>query len=362
MAVLNFIKDLIKFDNYIMQQRQQDKLKQSITTSMIVAFAFVILSVANIIQNSYLMLIFTASSAFLLFVFILIGALTKKAKIISFATCFICAIIFTIFIFLRGNDGFAVLWLIFVPIISILIIDFKVGFIVSAYFFVILPVLFWTPLQSFLAGGYTQIFLLRFPFYYWTSFAFSLFLCYVLKKNEYKLYQKQKEISYEKDYDKMTGIYNRSKYMAKISGSFQQYDSIGVIFMDVNSLKYVNDNFGHNAGDDLIITTANSLKMTTMSNSYLFRVGGDEFVVVLKNCAEGDCEKFIEEWQTNLDKIKNKNSGYQYSVSYGYAFAKKEYNLNEIVKEADDRMYEYKRNFYQHLKDSGMYNRFYGNK
>jgi diguanylate cyclase (GGDEF) domain len=143
-------------------------------------------------------------------------------------------------------------------------------------------------------------------------------------------------------YDKMTGVYNRSTYLDMLDNEFRDLKSCGVVFYDINNLKYMNDTYGHAVGDQAIIRVANSLKVNNPANAYSFRIGGDEFVTIFKDCTKEDIEKFLFEWKNNLADII-KNDQYKIDVAYGYSYAKGTFLIDRLIKEADTNMYSLKK-------------------
>ena len=85
-----------------------------------------------------------------------------------------------------------------------------------------------------------------------------------------------KSLKTAKERDGMTGLYNKGKLMELKQSLFRKQEKIAVFNMDVNNLKYMNDNFGHEAGDRLIRKAAESLKRIESRNIMAFRTGGDE--------------------------------------------------------------------------------------
>lgn len=140
--------------------------------------------------------------------------------------------------------------------------------------------------------------------------------------------------------DFLTGLYNRNRlnsYMNEIAESPDTPTTL--IFLDINGLKNVNDNEGHLAGDNLIRRAANTL-IGVFSEHDIFRVGGDEFVVILRNTDE----KHISEYIEKLHKRARKN---YVSFAVGYATTNSSNEIEKILKEADANMYEDKRKFYR---------------
>ncbi|MGL5353212.1 MAG: diguanylate cyclase, partial [Clostridium sp.] len=120
-----------------------------------------------------------------------------------------------------------------------------------------------------------------------------------------------------------------------------KYLPLGVIMGDANGLKLVNDTFGHQEGDKLLIQIANALKDVCQNIGEVFRLGGDEFVVLIPNATHKLCEDIIKsivnkcnEYENNLFKI---------SISLG-ASVKECINkdLYKNLKEAEDRVYRQK--------------------
>lgn len=141
--------------------------------------------------------------------------------------------------------------------------------------------------------------------------------------------------------DGMTGLYNKSKYMDAISGVYKKEEQVAVIFWDINYLKKVNDTIGHEAGDQLILAVAESIRSVTGDSDYGYRVGGDEFILIMRGGDEKGVLRKMQEWETALERIQ-KSVEFPISVSKGYACGTGE-NLENIIQKADEMMYENKR-------------------
>ena len=94
--------------------------------------------------------------------------------------------------------------------------------------------------------------------------------------------------------DMLTGLYNRNKYM-KVLETFEKYPvcDTGVAYIDLNGLKQINDNLGHEAGDRLLCDAAKEILRTFPENSY--RIGGDEFVIILPESGKAEFEEQMEQ-------------------------------------------------------------------
>ena len=147
------------------------------------------------------------------------------------------------------------------------------------------------------------------------------------------------------NHDEMTGLRNRRAYDAKLKTlSSCPLDHICVVILDINGLKNVNDTLGHEAGDELIVTTAKCIASAFWGIKSIYRTGGDEFCVISEETAEETLAR-IAEMEKLLSGFKGNNIGVV-SVSYGYATTRDVQDIYSVVTLADKNMYEYKRNYY----------------
>lgn len=154
--------------------------------------------------------------------------------------------------------------------------------------------------------------------------------------------------------DGLTGLYNRRGFFllanSLLRQAHRQQQSVTVFFIDVDYLKQVNDHYGHEAGDWLILGTAASLHKTFREGDILARLGGDEFVVLAIDCADG--QEVINRLKANAEIFAQDNDlPYPLSMSVGLAVSQGEGvnpTLNQLVSQADAAMYAQKQRR-QHL-------------
>ncbi len=147
----------------------------------------------------------------------------------------------------------------------------------------------------------------------------------------------------ERDRDRLTGLFNKGKFMELKRTLFRKQDTIAVFNMDVNNLKQMNDNYGHDAGDRLIRKAAESLKKIENRNVMAFRTGGDEFMAVALHVSREGAEDIHREWEKGLEELNSEKDGIECIIACGFAYGEKEYNLEDIFRQADERMYEDKK-------------------
>lgn len=148
--------------------------------------------------------------------------------------------------------------------------------------------------------------------------------------------------------DGLTGLYNRRGFFLlanpKLRQAHRQHQSVTVFFIDVDYLKQVNDHYGHEAGDWLILGTAASLHKTFREGDILARWGGDEFVVLAIDCADG--QEVVNRLKANAEIFAQDNDlPYPLSMSVGLAVSQgndANPTLNQLVSQADAAMYAHK--------------------
>ncbi|WP_242982203.1 MULTISPECIES: HD domain-containing phosphohydrolase [unclassified Clostridium] len=151
--------------------------------------------------------------------------------------------------------------------------------------------------------------------------------------------EKLKRLSFT---DILTGLYNRAYFEEKARELFcEKYLPVGVIMGDANGLKLVNDTLGHNQGDELLKLIANVLKDVCNEKQLIFRTGGDEFVILVPNTTDYECEYIIK-------KIFKQCKAYKHdlidvSIALGASITKSlNKSIYDALKEADDKVYRQK--------------------
>ncbi len=174
---------------------------------------------------------------------------------------------------------------------------------------------------------------------------FSIITAYLYLRNRYSFNQ----IKFFSEYDDMTSSYNRRAGLMllkrKIFTLKSEDDFLTICFLDVNGLKKVNDGLGHNFGDELLETVAGTIKREIRDKDILVRLGGDEFLLVLDGINEKNSQKVWKRIYNNFTDINSKGKRlYVISVSYGFVEVngKNRKSVDELIKEADFKMYENK--------------------
>lgn len=169
----------------------------------------------------------------------------------------------------------------------------------------------------------------------------SLSISYILKTAKLQ-YVRQNMIRMEAEYDSLTKLENRHKYNSRVKGEYQKLDSIYVVFLDVNHLKKMNDTCGHEAGDSVLKRVAEEMQRLTGENIHGYRLGGDEFVFVFCNYPEEEAYNLLKAWEKDIMPLNRKQDPVQCSLAIGGAYASHPFDLDVVLKQADDNMYRTK--------------------
>ena len=167
---------------------------------------------------------------------------------------------------------------------------------------------------------------------------------YVFAESAMQLAELQTRYAY---YDQMTGLQNRRAFSEKVEQLSKQLSiPCTVIMADINGLKEANDTLGHEAGDELIIGSAECLRKSSDGIETVYRLGGDEFTVIMER-PETEARKCLERMEKICADWKGKFIN-GISISYGVLSTGEFSDPDSLLKAADRRMYEYKSNYYQH--------------
>lgn len=173
------------------------------------------------------------------------------------------------------------------------------------------------------------------------SATIGIFVCKYLEKN-YKILN----IS---THDYLTGLFNRrflNEYQGMVLAAAKRKDcKAAILIMDINRFKKINDTYGHDAGDKVLIETARILQDCTRESEAVFRLGGDEFLMLFPEVSGEQDLEVIKERLNKCFEQKLEVSGYSIKVelSLGEAvFPKDGEDFDTLLREADERLYQAK--------------------
>ena len=146
--------------------------------------------------------------------------------------------------------------------------------------------------------------------------------------------------------DLLTGVYNRNAMNNRISNIVDGTEELklpyGVVFIDLNGLKHVNDTDGHRAGDHLLKDAA-ALIGEVFTGYEIFRIGGDEFLVIATDISEEDFNALVESLR------KETKESEKLKLAIGSCYAGNDPDIRQAMKHADKEMYKDKEAYYSSI-------------
>ena len=145
--------------------------------------------------------------------------------------------------------------------------------------------------------------------------------------------------------DGLTGLLNRIGFNEKVEKYLNNNESKKciAILLDVDNFKFINDVYGHEVGDQVLIQLATDMKKEFPENAVIGRNGGDEFCMLIKDCNEEEAKNLIEGFTMKKRTFQHKGKEYKYSISLGYVeYPTYAHKGSELLRYADIALYEVK--------------------
>lgn len=171
-------------------------------------------------------------------------------------------------------------------------------------------------------------------------FIFSIMMQYtIVSSNEDAL--RIAQLTYLKETDIKTKVFNKNKYEEMAGKYYPKIDRIAVLFWDLNNLKLINDEYGHAMGDKAIEKLSCALYEHSSPRCCVYRIGGDEFLMIIDNPVRNEAENIIKAVKEKLDNDNEKDMP-KITSAVGMAFGLGS-DILKVVERADAAMYTNKR-------------------
>jgi diguanylate cyclase (GGDEF)-like protein len=167
---------------------------------------------------------------------------------------------------------------------------------------------------------------------------------------ESKVAERTKELQKQATTDALTGILNRGEIIriltVEMERSIRHNLTLSIIMLDLDYFKSINDNYGHQAGDTVLIDTANILHESNRKTDYLGRIGGEEFLIILPNTDADSAKLLAERYRKKVDEHYTKiaDKTIHCTCSIGVAELAKDDELSHFLSKADVALYAAKDN------------------
>lgn len=302
----------------------------------------------------------------LLVVLVLSTLLIRRFQIIAPLSRIILALlgIAMFFYFMSGGiEGTGALWVIIYPLYVFFLLGLIEGLIFSSALFFLMLLFLYSPLKSYLQVSYSDIYQIRMISIYTLTMLLSFFFEYIrryihdsiISKNNLleaaidRVNTQDEKIRTLAFYDNLTGLCNRNLLGENLKTALTRADreklSVGLLFIDLDRFKFINDTLGHAAGDEMLREAAKRIKESVRISDIVSRLGGDEFVVLLPAITDPThgalvASKIIARMQ---EPFLLENKPYQITCSIGVAtYEGGKTEDKDLIKRADLAMYRAK--------------------
>lgn len=157
---------------------------------------------------------------------------------------------------------------------------------------------------------------------------------------------KYKEFETKASTDSLTGLYNRRKlgelYFSSYTSMIQRDNDMSLIILDIDFFKSINDSFGHNTGDQVLIQLSHVLLRNLRNIDIICRWGGEEFVILLPTANLEQATSIAEKLRVSIEEMEIDHVGHMTS-SFGVTVVKSGDTIEEVVSRADAALYKAKR-------------------
>jgi len=152
-------------------------------------------------------------------------------------------------------------------------------------------------------------------------------------------------LKYLADYDGLTSAYNRRSGLLKLESDVEAFETVAIIYIDIDKFKYINDTYGHSVGDQILKAFCKKINGSMPESSYLIRLGGDEFLCVILDQPETIVKETVDKLIRDPLVYGNQTNDILH-FSYGIVCfdRNKHQNVDEFIHDADEQMYIFKKN------------------
>ena len=162
----------------------------------------------------------------------------------------------------------------------------------------------------------------------------------VILQNNYR----NQTLDYLAHTDALTCLFNRRSFEEDLEALRVQKKGycFGIVSIDLNGLKAINDQLGHEVGDDMLKSFAAAFQKACAGAGKPYRIGGDEFVTILKHGTADSCAEFVRVLQQEISLFNEEAHAYPLSAACGYAAGTECSKVRHVLREADQQMYSRK--------------------
>ncbi|MFT6927395.1 MAG: diguanylate cyclase (GGDEF)-like protein [Psychromonas sp.] len=331
-------------------QKDGINYRKNVTANLILCFAFLMLCfyTAVYFYNGEAPLFYTDGVLFMLFPLFLLLFRRKKNTLAHIALQ-IMGICLLYIIHINEGQHYLPIWSFIYIYVSMILYGHQKGLLLAiVYYFVVLSMLY-----SWTGHSLNIISYIRFTSVALLSVVISYLSEYLIFKIFNQLTETQKELEKTNKIDALTGLYNRGHFddvfTKEINTTKRAHTLLAFAMLDIDYFKPFNDTYGHQIGDQALITVSNLLKSKLKrSNDAIFRLGGEEFALLFKVQNEKEAVYIVDDILNAVEELKIPHANSEMSrfltVSCGLEVITAEHNLTEkqMYKSCDELLYKAK--------------------
>ncbi len=248
-----------------------------------------------------------------------------------------------------GVENSGHLWIYATPAVTLFLYGLRRGLIILGLFVSLIAFILFSPGDFFHTNiHYTFDFKLRIVLVYILVSALTLAYAYSTQEVFDHMHTLTHKLSNMVDEDQLTGLYNRRGihyYLENFYKTWKEKNkNFSIILCDIDFFKDINDRFGHQVGDHVLVEIANIIKQSIRRTDLAARWGGEEFLIVLPGASQREAYQVAEKIRQNVLKFLFCHQGQEVKVSLssGVAQMKDAASIDDLIRQADDYMYQAK--------------------
>ncbi|SHE38532.1 diguanylate cyclase [Vibrio gazogenes] len=242
-----------------------------------------------------------------------------------------------LFILGTGNDEFALAFCFLTPVIAIFILGYKLGSLFSLANFICVAYICITDMDNWSPVYFDSISFVHLTTIYFFLFSVSYFYDAGRRRTMVLLEESNRQLQVLSNTDGLTNISNR-RFMEKLLLDAQVGQWVAII--DIDDFKQVNDEYGHEVGDKVLVSIANILQASVKGIGHVGRWGGEEFLTLFTDTTEDVIESHINQWQKSITDY-DFGIGRSVTISCGIAPHLDRFNTSTFS-HADEALYRAK--------------------
>jgi len=179
-------------------------------------------------------------------------------------------------------------------------------------------------------------------FWILAAFSFGFLGAYLIERSDRKIFFAHEQLVEQASTDSLTGLYNRAKLddilQHELDRSQRFKHMFGLVVLDIDYFKMVNDTYGHQVGDSVLIQISDILKGHIRSSDFLIRWGGEEFIIIYLEIDKGEAIRLAEEIRRDIEQHVFQTVGSK-TASLGVTLCKDNDTTTSIIQRADKALY-----------------------